>query len=186
MKQLFAGSLLAAVAIFIFGAVYWSSPVINAGARDIADDEAVQRVLKETFPETGIYWVPGMDLYAQDADRYIALHQAGPVAMINIIHNPGAPMAPGTFIAGFLHEWVVCFLIGLLLARVSPALPSYGSRVGFVTLAGFVMALFVDIGAVIWWQMPLALQLADGLYNVVAWLLAGLVLARFVPPGVRA
>ena len=186
MKNLLVGSLLAAVAIFIFGAVYWSSPVMGAGARDVADDAAAQAVLKEMFPETGIYWIPGMSLYAQDSERYNVLHEAGPTAMINIIHEPGPPMAPSTFVAGFLHEWVVCFMIGLLLLRVAPALPTYGSRVGFVTMAGFVMAVFVDLGAVIWWRLPLALELADGVYNVVAWLLAGLVMARFVPETVKA
>lgn len=181
MKNLFAGSLLAAVAMFIFGAVYWSSPIVGAGSRDIDNDAAVQAMLKETFPETGIYHVPGIDLYAEDAETYNAMHEAGPVAMINIIHQPGPPMPPGTYVAGFLHEWLVCFLIGLLLMRAAPALPSYGARVGFVTFAGLVMALFVNVGAVIWWRMPVALEIADAVYSVVAWLLAGLVLARFVP-----
>jgi len=186
MRNLLVGSLLAAVAIFIFGAVYWSSPVMGAGAREVADDAAAQAILRETFPETGIYWVPGLSLAARDEERYNALHEAGPAAMINIIQQPGPPMAPSTFLAGFLHEWVVCFLIGLLLLRVAPALPTYGSRVGFVTMAGFVMAVFVDLGAVIWWRLPLALELADGVYNVVAWLLAGLVMARFVPETAKA
>jgi hypothetical protein len=185
MKKLFVGSLLAAVAMFIFGAVYWSSSIMSAGAREVTDDAAAQVMLREMFPETGIYWIPGMSLYAEDPESYTALHEAGPVAMINILHDPGQPMAPRTFAAGFLHEWVVCFLIGLLLLRAAPALPSYGSRVGFITMAGFVMAVFVDLGAVIWWHMPLALQLADGLYNVIAWLLAGLVMARFVPETVE-
>lgn len=181
MKKLFAGSLLAAVAIFIFGSIYWTSPIMGAGSRDIADDETAQALLKGTFPETGIYYVPGIDLYSQDAERYNALHEAGPVAMINIIHDPGSPMPPATFVAGFLHEWLVCFLIGLLLLKVAPALPGYGAKVGFVTLAGLTMALFVNVGAIIWWSMPAALQLADAVYNIGAWLLAGLVLARFVP-----
>lgn len=181
MKRLFSGSLLAAVAMFIFGAVYWSSPIIGAGSKRIADDEVVQGLLRQAFPETGIYWVPSTDLYAQDPERYAALHETGPVAMINIVQDPGPPMAAETFAAGFIHEWLVCFLIGLLLMKAAPALPGYGARVGFVFFAGFVMALFVNLGAVIWWRMPLVFQLADGLYNIAAWLLAGLVLARFVP-----
>lgn len=182
MKKLFAGSLLAAVAMFIFGAVYWSSPIMGAGSRPINDDAGAQAMLKQAFPETGIYWVPGIDLYYEDPERYEALHESGPVVMLNVVHDPGPPMSGATFAAGFLHQWVVCFLIGLLLARVAPALPGYGSRVGFVFSAGIVMALFVNLGAVIWWRMPLALQLAEGLYNIVAWLLAGLVMARFVTP----
>ena len=68
MRKLIAGSLLAAVAMFIFGAVYWSSPVLQAGARDVADDAAAQSILRQAFPETGLYWVPGNDLYAEDAE----------------------------------------------------------------------------------------------------------------------
>lgn len=181
MRNLVIGSLLAAVAVFIFGAVYWSSPAISAGSKPVADEAAAQAMLARTFPETGIYYVPSMELYARDAEKYSAMHEAGPVAMVNITHNPGPVMASGTFIAGFLHEWAVCFLIGLLLMWVSPSLKGYGAKVKFVTAAGVIMALFVDIGAVIWWRMPLSFQLADGFYNVVAWLLAGLVLARFVP-----
>lgn len=180
MKNLITGSFLAAVAMFIFGAVYWSSPVLSAGARDVGDDAAVQAILRQTFPETGLYWIPGNDLYAEDAELYTRLHEAGPVAMINITQSPGAPMGASTFIFGFVHEWVVCLLIGLLLVLVAPALEGYGARVGFVTLMGLTMAVFVDLGAVIWWRMPLAFQLVDGVYNVVAWSLAGLVLARFI------
>jgi hypothetical protein len=181
MRNLIVGSLLAAVAMFIFGAVYWNSPAVGAGARDVADDAAAQAMLKSTFPETGLYWVPGLALMAEDADRFNALHEAGPVAMVNIRHQSGPAASPGTFAAGLLHEWAVCFLIGLLLMKVSPSLPGYGDRVRFVTAAGVVMAVFVNIGAVIWWRMPMAFQFAEGIYNVIAWFLAGMVLARFVP-----
>jgi hypothetical protein len=143
MRNLIIGSLLAAVAMFIFGAVYWNSPAVSAGSRDIADDAAAQAVL--------------------------------------IRHQPGPVASAGKFAAGFLHEWVVCFLIGLLLMKVAPSLSDYGDRVRFVTAAGVVMAVFVNVGAVIWWRLPMAFQFAEGIYNVIAWFLAGMVLARFVP-----
>ena len=181
MRNLIIGSLLAAVAMFIFGAVYWNSPAVGAGSRDIVDDAAAQAVLKSTVPETGLYWVPGLALMAEDAEKFNTLHEAGPVAMVNIRHQPGPAASAGTFAAGFLHEWVVCFLIGLLMMRVSPALSGYGDRVRFVTVVGVVMAVFVNIGSVIWWRMPMAFQFAEGMYNIIAWFLAGMVLARFVP-----
>lgn len=181
MRNLIVGSMLAAVAMFIFGAIYWNSPAIGAGARETADDAAAQVMLRNTFPETGLYWVPGLALMAEDAEKFNALHEAGPVAMVNIRHQPGPAASAGTFAAGFLHEWVVCFLIGLLLMHVSPSLSGYLGRVRFVTTVGFVMAVFVNAGAVIWWRMPAAFQFAEGAYNVMAWFLAGLVLARFVP-----
>ena len=57
---------------------------------------------------------------------------------------------------------------------------TYGARVGFVLLAGVATAFFVEMASVIWWRMPLVNQLVSALYDVLAWLLAGLVLARYV------
>jgi hypothetical protein len=180
MQKLVTGSFLAAVAMFIFGAIYWTSPMSGLGIHDVADDLVAQAILAETFPETGVYWVPGMSLYAENPEQFETLHITGPVAMVNIVHSPGAPMAPATFVYGFLHNLVACLLIGLLLSKAAPALATYGARVGFVLLAGVTTAFFVEIASVIWWRMPLLNQLVSALYDVLAWLLAGLILARFV------
>jgi hypothetical protein len=66
------------------------------------------------------------------------------------------------------------------LFRAAPALATYGARVGFVFLAGIATAFFVEMASVIWWRMPLINQLVSALYDILAWLLAGLVLARYV------
>jgi hypothetical protein len=105
---------------------------------------------------------------------------AGPLARVNIVHSPGPAMAPSIFVYGFLHNFVACFLIGLLLLKAAPVLATYGARVGFVLLAGVTTAFFVEIAAVIWWRMPLINQLLSALYDVLAWLIAGLILARFL------
>ncbi len=180
MQKLIAGSFLAAVAMFIFGAVYWTSPMSSAGIHEVADDLVAQAILGQTFPETGLYWVPGMSLYSENPELFSTLHVAGPVAMVNIVHSPGPPMAPSTFIYGFLHNLVACLLIGLLLRKAAPALATYGARVGFVFLAGVASAFFVEMASVIWWRMPLINQLVSALFDIIAWLLAGLVLARYV------
>jgi hypothetical protein len=180
MQKLISGSFLAAVAMFIFGAVYWTSPISNVGIHEVTDDLVAQALLGQTFPETGVYWVPGMSLYSENPELFETLHVAGPVAMVNIVHSPGPSMAPSTFIYGFLHNLVACLLIGLLLFRAAPALATYGARVGFVFLAGIATAFFVEMASVIWWRMPLINQLVSALYDILAWLLAGLVLARYV------
>lgn len=186
MQRLITSSLLAAVALFIFGAIYWMSPTSSIGVSDPADDAVAQALLGQIFPETGLYWVPGMGTYSEDPERFEELHVTGPVAMVNIVHDAGPPMAPGTFIAGFIHEWIACFLIALLLLKASPALPGFADKVGFVTLAGFTASFFIDISAVIWWRMPLAVQIVSSIYVIVSWFIIGLILARFASkPGVR-
>ena len=89
-------------------------------------------------------------------------------------------MASSIFVYGFMHNFVACFLIGLLLLKASPALATYGARVGFVLPAGVTIAFFVEVAAVIWWRMPLISQIVSALYDVLAWLIAGLILTRFL------
>lgn len=182
MRSLIAGSLLAAVAMFIFGMVYWMSPLSSVGIHEPQDNVAAQSILRQTFPKTGLYWVPGMELWAEDAELYERLHVQGPVVMVNIIHDPGPSMAPNVFVSGFIHEWIVCFLIGWILVRAAPAVKTYSDRVAYVALIGFTVALFSEIGAAIWWRMPLSVQLVGFAYTFLAWLIAGLVLARFIRP----
>jgi hypothetical protein len=182
MVRLISASLLAAVAVFLFGWIYWSGPLASAGINEVADDVVAQALLGETFPDSGVYFVPGMSLYREDPDRYAELHTAGPVAIVNIVHDAGSPMEPSIFVWGFLHYLVTCLLIGLLLQRVAPALPSYGARVGFVVLAGVAMAFFAEMAEAIWWREPLSRQLVAAGYDVGAWLVAGLVLAKWALP----
>ena len=70
MEKLVTGSFLAAVAVFIFGAVYWTSPISSVGIHGAADDRVAQAILGETFPETGVYRVPGVSLSSENPEQF--------------------------------------------------------------------------------------------------------------------
>ncbi len=181
VKRLLPASFLAAVAMFVFGSVFWMSPMPYSAVSTVADDAVVQSAIREHFPETGLYYVPSVATFNADPDRFTELHVAGPVVEVNVAYDVGEPMQPGVFLAGFLHQWVICFLIGLLLLKVAPVFPTFASKVGFVTVLGLLGALFINVGQVIWWREPVGWQLWNVVYNTVAWVLAGLVIARMLP-----
>jgi hypothetical protein len=54
----------------LFGAVYWTSPISNLGIHGAADDRVAQAILGETFPETGVYWVPGVSLSSENPEQF--------------------------------------------------------------------------------------------------------------------
>ena len=60
-----------------------------------------------------------------------------------------------------------------ILRRVAP-------RVGFVALIGLTAALLCDGGDAVWWQIPWSWKLYQAGYDFSFWLIAGLILARFV------
>ena len=189
MRRLLTGSFLAAVAMFIFGAVYWTLPLPYSTLKSVAEDQVAAALLAQIFPETGLYMLPDPDLASADPEAYARMHSEGPVVMANVVHGAGEPMQAWVFVAGFAHQFATCFLIGLLLALAAPAFRSLGQRAGFAALMGFAAAFFIDMGAVVWWRMPMGWQLYTLLHDTVAWAIAGLVLARFVGPadsGLRA
>lgn len=181
MKRLLLASFLAALAVFFWGFVFWGlSPLSGSVMKATADDQAAQAALRETFPESGVYFVPSPSGSPEAMD---ALHRAGPVAMIHIQRDGRPAMDPSVFVWGFVHGWLVCLILGWLLFRAGPALPKYRSRVLFITVAGFAAALFIDYGDTIWWYSDRSWQLLNLAYNTMAWLVAGLVLAALIKPG---
>ena len=86
---------------------------------------------------------------------------------------------------GFLIGWVTSALLAVLLLMVLPALPTYRARVLFFAIAGLTLSVFVNGGATVWWHHTPGWALLNGVYNAIAWTIAGLVLAWFIRPGIR-
>ena len=178
MKKLLLGSLLAAIAVFLWGFVFWA---VIAEVDTVSPDAelALQSAISQHVPETGTYVVPTM---RTDEAEYTLRHETGPTAMLFVRSEGSSPMDPATFGAGLLHEFVFALLIGLLLRMSWSALPTYASRVGFVVLAGVAAAFWSEFSAPIWWLHPWEFHLMNALYAVGSWAITGLVMARFSAP----
>jgi hypothetical protein len=108
------------------------------------------------------------------------LMRSGPIAHLHIQRQGMEPMSPVSMTLGFLHFLVSVILIAFLLCMASPALPTYGSRVIFVAMAGLAGAFFVNMGNPIWWHHSWSWTWLVFIFDVITWLLAGLVLAAVI------
>ena len=176
MSKLILGSFLAALAMFVFGAVFWMSPFPYAAFSKTADDQAAGQALLQHFPESGTYIVPGM---YNEKSKLESLHAAGPIAFVNICREGGPVMDPKYLGLGFLQYFVVMLLTGSVLRKVGSALPSYGSRVWLVALIGVIVALLGDLALPVWWRAPWPFFVVMAAYTAVSATLGGLVLAKF-------
>ena len=179
MKKLVLGSLLGALVMFVWGAVFWTSPLPYSVMGKIPDEAAAGKALLEHFPRSGTYLVPSP---MQDEKVLTELSRSGPIATVHIQTRGGEPMSAGVFIFGFLHELIAVFLIALLLSLALPGLPTYGRRLGFVALAGLASSIYVNGANPIWWHHPWPFYLVNGVYDFVAWSATGLVLAGMIKP----
>lgn len=179
MKRYLLGGSLAAIAMFVWGAVFWMSPLPTGVMQVSNDDQALGQVLKAQLPASGTYFVPGM---SDDHAAMTRLHEAGPVAMIHIQVEGSPAMDPKVFIKGIVHLLGLALLLGWVLELAAGSLGSYGRRVGFVVLLGVTASFAYDLGGTIWWPISIPWALIGVLYNVVNWTIAGLILAAFFKP----
>ena len=177
--RFFTGVLLAALAAFVWGALFWLNPLPTTLMKQTADDEAIQELLREHFDESGIYFIPGP---GNDAETLERLATRGPVASVFIQLEGQTPMQFRPFMAGLAHSVVSTFLLGLLMLMARRALPSYGNRVSFAALAGMAGAFFAFLINPVWFSQPWGWHLLLALYMVTGWIVAGLVLAAFIGP----
>lgn len=177
MLRFAGGALLAAILMFAWGYVFWATPLSESAFRQAPDNQKLAQVLKQTIPATGTYLVPDGE---PTSDAHIERYKRGPIATVFYREAGTNPMRPSTFLLGLVHMFVTTLCIGGALWLAKGALPSYLGRVGFVGLIGLAVAIWANLGDPIWWHRPWEYQIYTAVYDAVAWLLAGLVLAAFV------
>jgi hypothetical protein len=184
MLKLIIGIVIATVVLFFWGFAYWViSPYPLMIWKQAKDEDTAVKSLREHFPENGVYIIPGGGADDPTKERRI---NEGPVAIVHMISVNGRPsMDPKIMVGGFLLNGVAIVLIAILLRWASPALPGYLGRVAFVSLIGLTVALLVDGGDIIWWQLDLKWKLYQAGYNIGFWIITGIILAMFVRPAAK-
>ena len=84
---------------------------------------------------------------------------------------------------GFAHMFLSTLLVCIALS-FSPR-RTFAGRLGFVFFLGLFVAVWADLGNMIWWRYPPAWTGYHFAYDARAWLLAGLVIAVILKPSVR-
>jgi hypothetical protein len=165
--------------MFGFGAAFWMTPLTTSFFMASLDDETAGRRLREMFPASGTYYVPSLQ---HPPERLSQLHEAGPVATIHI-QREGRPVRDAKMLAvGFVHELISMTLAALVMGALLSVLNTYVRRCGFTVMLGVLIAWFGPISQPIWWHQPWPVHLVNAVYTVLAWLVAGLVLAAFIKP----
>ena len=179
MKRTIIGVVVAQFALYFFGFLYWGlGPYPSLIWKQAKNADAAAQALRELFPQNGTYLVPST---VGDPEAVDQAMRKGPVAFVHMLRVEGRPaMDPSIMITGFVTNFIVIVMIALLLKRCSAALPTYTDRVKFVAFVGFIAAFFIDGGEIVWWQMPTDWQLYRAGYDFLFWLIAGLILAKFV------
>jgi hypothetical protein len=176
MKQLIIGSAIAAAAMFFWGFLVWAvSPFPYQVLKPVSDVPALQQALKAALPESGVYLFPHPSQGSEEETQK-RMSEGGFGRVIFV--REGATMGGGTFGLGYLHNLMTAFLLALLVRSAGGA--GYGARLGIVFLAGLAGAIHSNLGKPIWFFDPWGAHLLDFAYDLSSYVVAGLVLAKFV------
>lgn len=189
MIRLILGAVLAAVVLFAWGFVFWAaSGVIYQFMHRLDNEEDVALALQKTDPASGTYLIPFPDRAAVDgsdkekAADLKARHIKGPVVEIIYRKEGLDPLSSQEMVMGFCHFLAAALLAGVLLVMSQPGLPRYWMRVLFVTVLGAFATVAVSFAGPVWFHHPWPAVLYTSAYQLVGWLLAGLVMALVIRP----
>lgn len=181
MKKHLLGPLLAALATFILGFIYWGLPphLAYKALGSVSDVSATALAIGKMFPATGTYLLPSP---LDGEDRMNELSARGPMVEVHITKEPftGADMGK-TMAFGFLHMFVISLLLSIILCGREKSFERWTCRVRFCAAIGLLVAT-CDLGQTIWWHHSLGWSLAQAVYDFLTYTVIGLVLAKFVTP----
>ncbi|WP_106638572.1 hypothetical protein [Allosphingosinicella vermicomposti] len=180
MGRVILGSVVAAIAMFIIGFIFFATPLNKLSYATLGNMEAasVQQSLAANLPKTGTYYVPEPEASSEQTVMY----GQGPIATIHYNRGGFAAVDAGALVGGFVLNFVTALLIGAALLGIADRVTDFGSRVRLAAIFAVAASALLHLGPPLYfhsdWTNAIYLFIADALMLAVA----GLILARWFLP----
>lgn len=173
-------TVLGGLAVFVWSFLsHVILPLGEMGLQSLPNEEAVLETLHASLPEAGLYYFPGMDETKPSSEAqaaWEAKYRTGPTGLLAYRPIGGEPFDFSQLLIELLKTilaaGVVAFLVGQMTAP-------FGTRVLSVGMLGLFSWLSISVSYWNWYGFSGAFCFAEGIDQVVGWLLGGLVIAKF-------
>lgn len=180
MKRIILAAILGGLIVFVWSAIsHMFTPLGGAGLSVLPNEGPVLDALRANVPKSGLYFFPGMDMSKEPTPEWRAKFKQGPSGLIAITAGPGQEMFPKQ-----LGSELVTNIIGAYIAAILAAMMvgSIMRRAFAITLLAIFASVSLTFSYWIWYGFPAAFVLGEMVTETVGWFLAGLVIAKLVPP----
>ncbi|MEY2881056.1 MAG: hypothetical protein RLZZ15_3436, partial [Verrucomicrobiota bacterium] len=178
MKKFLLGPALAALAMFMWGFIYWGTPhhlpyrALNA----VPDQGETAAAIGKLLPASGAYLLPNPTL---GEEKMQALSSRGPMVEVHITKEGfGSADMGKTMAVGYAHAFTIAVVLSVILCAMSKVFVAWTCRVKFSALLGLLVGV-CDLGRAVWWHHGLGWTLGQAFYDFTMFVIAGLVLAKF-------
>jgi hypothetical protein len=173
-KKILIGALAGGFVLFVWSSIWWAmSGIPVAAIKTFKDEAAVEKALRDNAPEPGYYVLPTPNVPGDQAEKRMEKVTKGPFVAATVNVNGLGPIGPQLGMS-FTGNAVCAALVTWMLLMTSL---SFGGRVLFCIVAGLFAGMCCLWPQIVWWGYPgryIALAILD---QVIAWTLAGFVLA---------
>jgi hypothetical protein len=178
MARALLGAVLAAIAMFVIGFIFYATPLqkIAVTSADDAQAAAVQQALAANLPRTGTYFIPGADTPAQST-----MYSQGPVATVHYNMGGFAVAAPDVMIGGFIHMLVVTAFMAAGLLMLSRRVDDFAEQLKLLILGVLGATIFIRLGSPIWYHQDWAYAIYTFLADSISLGIAGLIILKLLP-----
>jgi hypothetical protein len=180
MSRMMLGSLVAGLAMWVVGFIFWG-PLLGWIPFSVVPDgnaAAVQEALRTHLSPTGtgVYAIP-----SPATNAGTVMHANGPVAMVHFT-NRGFPAFDSMALLWGLVLAVLCALaMGLALRSVAGGM-SFAGRIRLVALVALAITAYSDLGQPIFNHAPWGYFIFLFISDMVSWMAAGFIFARWFLP----
>jgi hypothetical protein len=186
IKNLALGTILGAIVLFVWSAIAWMFiPWPGEPMRSFTNEQAVVDAMKANAPQSGNYLLPnepkrtpGMTDEQYNAAMKAAEDRMNNGPMVFAAIRLGPVSMAKAMIVGFVIDLVAVFLGCVLLLQTDRL--TYKGRVAFVAGLGLLIFAATHLNDWNWWGFSTAYTLMQLGAVFIGWLLAGLLMAKFV------
>lgn len=186
IKKVILASLIGGFVVFMWNSISWTVLPFHAATLETIPEQSLNHEsMLKSMPEAGIYHYPGYPADSSQValDAVNAKSEAGPLITLMVYKPSGIEeISMQRLSIFFLITVLSAGLAAFLLSKVS--IKNYLQRVMFVTLLGVFVSLTYLIDWY-WFNFPANFIMLTIIDAVVAWFLAGLVIAKLITPQVQ-
>lgn len=181
MKSVIA-SLFSALVLLLWSVLYWIIlPIPTSTTLAIPQEERLLAKLKEDLPESGVYFYPSLPERAFEPELTQKFKQ-GPLLQIFYQKDGYNPFSISQILLGFFYFWISSLLLLSVLYVIGAQLFSFRRRLLLIGTLGLFAAIATHGFYPVWFHQDFLYHGAQMLFNWIGFLLAGIVLARFLKP----
>lgn len=175
IKNLVKGAIIGGLIAYMWGFVSWGVMSWHLDSmHSMKNESQVLSVLSEsTEGKKAVYIVPSWDSSEASKEKSYK-----PFAMVTFLPQGLSTDMTKNHIISLLTQILVGLLITLLLSKTGNK--SYWCKVSFVTIVGLTIGVASYLPLWNWWEMPMDYMIPGFADLIIAWFLAGLVMAKFV------